>query len=175
MVQGNYYNQVALIQEKDHQFDFIVPGHESLPVLKDVDIVPYTAISDSLAEKAGNFPSYLKLLKSLGYKTALHIGSPPPPENNDLILEEVIKRTGPDETTSVVDASVRLKLWLTQNAFMRAYCRKYDIIFLEAPKSTKTKSGFLKPEYIKDSVHGNYKYAVLVLEDIEDSLSKREK
>lgn len=171
VVQGNYYNNVALVQEPGESFDFVVPGHEHLPLNDTVQAVPYTAISESIANAAKSFPSYIKRLSGLGYKRAFHIGAPPPPASNDLIIEEFRNRVDDVDHIEVVEPYVRQKLWIAQNAFMNAYCRKYGITYISAPEKAITEDGFLKPEYIKDSVHGNAKYSVLVLQKVEAEIT----
>ncbi|MEL6752594.1 MAG: hypothetical protein AAFO57_01105 [Pseudomonadota bacterium] len=166
-VQGNFYNIAGMVKP-DPEFDFVVPDAPHLPLNSSAELLPYDLVKKMIEEQVEELALLLKQLPKLGFPNIAHINAPPPVESAQYIMDDLSQKNGLDpETDEISDASLRLKLWLTQKDVIGDLCRTLGVLCIDAPASTQNERGFLREEYWKDAVHANEQYSAIILAEIE--------
>ena len=164
MVQGNYYNQLGMI-ETGEPFDFVLPFAPHLPLDSSATHIPYGAVRTMLLTKMDGVEDYLRLMSRTPFAARTIAGGPPPPVRDDAVIKTLLNQEGITDPVSA--PFVRLKLWHLQNQIFSELCRKFSLTYLAgAPADTQDEDGFLRVEYVKDAVHANGLWAELFLTDV---------
>lgn len=171
MVQGNYYNQLAMVTDGPG-FDFVLCDHEDLPLDEDNYFLPEAAVRAMLEHKMANFAVYARLLARYASGRSIVVGPPPPPFGEDEIRALVAQSHSDKSTIQISSPWLRLKVWRLQDKIMRDICRKNAILFqTSALDSTFDLNGFLLPEFIRDAVHANHHHAKKLLVAIDSLIA----
>lgn len=156
LVGGNEHTMFGLM-EHPQPYDFIVPGHESLPQIAGATLLPYAAVRDLLAKRIGSALRFLELFKlEAGSVPVIQFESPPPCPDNEFIEAnggDFFRRRG--NSLHIASPVLRRKLWLASCDVYRTGCRNIGIGYASTPEETMDAEGFLVREGWRDAVHGS--------------------
>lgn len=164
MVQGNYYNQLGMI-ETGGPFDFVLPFAPDLPLDTSATHIPYAAVCAMLLTKMIGVDEYLEIISRTTFAARTIVAGSPPPVRDNAVIETLLSQE--NVTNPVSSPFVRLKLWHLQNQIFSELCQKSPLTYLVGtPTGTQDQDGFLRPEFVKDAVHANGPWAELFLADV---------
>jgi len=170
-VQGNHYNQMGMLSP-DGPFDFVLEERQDLAGLLGAAMLPTAAVRAALRDTMDEIPDYLKVLGKWRPPARTLIAGPPPPGESEAPFIEA--QASLATRHPVTAAPVRLKLWHLQNALYRDLCRQNGMIFVPGDiAGTQDEIGYLKPEYVKDSVHATHEWAMLYLQKVAGVIRAR--
>ena len=166
MVQGNYYNRLGMFTASP-AFDFCAPYAGGDQLAAEARLVPFQAVSKALqAQQLTSLKAFLSLVRETPFASRFILTGPPPPRETD---EEPLKHLEAEGDGSLMlsPASVRRKLWCLQNDLVQCFCAENGLRYLQGDlPGTTTPEGFLKTDYVKDSVHAIHFHAHLLLDEV---------
>ena len=170
---GNSHNVYLLLQQK--KFDFVLPSHPDLPLIKDAEIIPYGVIEAVLKKDAEGYLANMDAVRNSFPDNDIYAIISPPPIYDDTKVLEVVNYDGFFERfpNKVVNPySLRLKGWLLQTQLYASLAKKIGIKLIY-PSDFLSNDGLSMPkDYIgNDPTHGNVEYGGAVLRNIEDTLN----
>lgn len=166
-VQGSYASRVLQL-EIGERIEFVHPRRPDLPLRSGARLVPYDAIRRLMEAEAKQLQPFLGRLAKLGYAGVLHLEGPPPISSNEHV-RSALERAGssPPPEAEVAPASLRLKLWSTQQDVVRAVCARTGAKYVPPPPDAVDEHGYMKQELWKDSIHGNHSYGAQVITQVQ--------
>lgn len=161
MVQGNYYNQLGMVASGG-VFDVVLPFAPDLPLQEGAIVLPYGAVREMMLVTMSELKTYISLMARGPFAKRTILAGPPPPIRDDAPIRELLASEGVTDSPS--PAHVRLKLWHLQDRLYAEMCKGTPLVYLSgAPEGVQDDEGFLRPDLVKDAVHGNQKWASLLL------------
>ena len=144
-------------------FDFVLPEAPDLPLDDHALIVPTDAMREVMRQ---GYRSRFRVLATLtaAATTPVYQFAPPPLAPDALIAKLAAKVGDADARASRL---VRWKLWrLTVDVF-RETAEQLGARFVDYPPDSVDADGFMRPELVRDSSHGNEAFGALILEQIK--------
>jgi hypothetical protein len=144
-------------------FDFVLPESPDLPLDESALIVPTDAMREVMRH---GYRSRFNVLATLtaAATTPVYQFAPPPLAPDALIAKLAAKVGDPNDRASRL---VRWKLWrLTVDVF-RETAERLGARFVDYPPDSVDADGFMRPELVRDSAHGNEAFGALVLDQIK--------
>lgn len=156
-------SQHLLMIDNRRRFDFVLPGHEDLPLEPDAEIVPYDLMREVFGHEQRNVLRLLSAVRDLASVPVVFPSVPPPPEfigaHMPKMREAMLEAGSPG-------VAVRVRLWTLYMDVVREYCDGIGVTFLPPPPGTQGTYGHLLPEYDGDGLHANGAYGAKVLHQI---------
>ena len=156
----------------DTPYDYYLPNHPELPLLRGRQVIPLPAIQAlmqrKLARALANF-ALIRLVKP--HMRLVNIVCPPP------VPAHLLGTTGRNYVPSQAAAAggedgLRLKNYYTYREMLLNAMAQLDITSLLPPPETVGPDGLLLPDYVADPVHGNARYGSKVLAQMNALLSE---
>ena len=150
-------------------FDFFLPGHESIGVLGDRDVVPYSLVRKKALRSTQRSIGMLSVLRHCIGIPTYHLSSPPPGTDNTLLA----RRLSPDTPHRIVEpAAFRYKVWRVYEDVARELVESGGGIYVPPPAQTLDADGFLRAEMQYDGLHANRHYGDAVLHQVDEILQR---
>lgn len=171
-LRGNAHDVLGLVNHPV-PFDFVLQGHEHLPLEPDAQIIPASLMTEILTAKMNKFMHGMKHLRSLSNLPCFHINPPPPIPSAEHIFACRSSSFHPLlEVHGLTPKLVRFKLWKLQAIISEQLCRSLGFHFVDVPPEAIDEQGFLIPEaWANNPNHGNAWYGGRVLLQLEKLLS----
>jgi hypothetical protein len=166
MIGGSTHFELGAVNSP-RKFDFTIPGREDLPFVPGAESVPYDLVRQLFLREEKNILKPLFRARDLTHAVSC-ICAPPPVADAAKIFEHM-----PDEwresarSLGVPDPVFRYKVWLVYTAAVREICLAAQVEMIEPPSESIDENGFLKDDYSYDTLHGNTRYGVAVLAQID--------
>jgi hypothetical protein len=159
---GNGCNQFYMIEDNE-PYDFIYeseePDEQFLFVSKEM-------VKAALKKYLVNTKNALTILMQKGFGSVSCLQVPPPNPSNEFMMDKLRKVNDDLPYDHKISSNkLRLKLWLTMDSMYREMCDELGVLYVCAPESTRDENGFLLEIFWKDTVHANYKYGTIILEE----------
>ena len=141
--------------------DFVLPGQPALPTDPALTILPVALIRDMFEVLLQPMKEALTLL-AREYPEGLWVMCAPPPPRDATTLTRLVEfRAGVSGAAVVVPSTlVLMKTWLLVRDSVRDICHAAGCTFIDCPPEVFDVDGFLKPELVRDGIHGNTEYHV---------------
>lgn len=158
--------------EHEIPFDIHLPDIEHQVRGNDSYTIPYRLMWD-LFENVFERNVIIGKLRSAGLNNIIHISSPPPNQDNQLIRDTTRRyAVRKNKEIEVADPVLRLKLWKLEMDVLKQLCLDNGMQFLPVPGESQTPEGYLKMEYYgRDATHANGQYGELVLRQLEKMMT----
>lgn len=160
---------------REPKLDIILPFAPELDDLPDAQVIPYSEMRRRMRENISNIILGIEAFRRHipASVPVWYVEPPPPVEDNELIRQsppfaDEIARLG------VSDPILRLKMYRLHSDIIAEACAASGVPFLPVPDENKTDQGFLLPECVGNSLHGNGLYGWRFVQEIERRLSTTE-
>lgn len=166
MIGGSTHFQLGAVNSP-RLFDFTIPGKEELPFVSGAESVPYDLVRSLFSrEEEGILKPLLRARKLTRAVSCLCV--PPPVADAGKVFEHMPDEWREDARALGVPPPIfRYKIWLVYTSVVREICRKAEIDMIDPPARSIDENGYLKAQYSFDTLHGNARYGVAVLEQVE--------
>jgi hypothetical protein len=167
---GTYHNVIGLLKAgPDYDFllspsDIPEPGHTWR--------IPHRTIAMAFAQHLEHAASVRDLKLATSSPTFI-LGTPPPKQSNDFLLEKFMRQKRQEyRGRSVAEVGIerpitRLKLWKIESDITCRWTELEGMRYLGSPTQSAEPSGFLRRDlYNDDATHANAIYGALVVEQI---------
>lgn len=168
-LRGNEYNVLGLVNHPT-PFDFVLKEQPHLPVRKNVEIIPYYQVRETLFEMIkGTILLSIQVFSAVLERSLFFIEPPPPIPDNQHIACYPGAFKHKANTLGISPPLHRYKLWRLQSLLIQEECRKHAITFLPVPQTARDNhGGCLKKGYwAADPTHANARYGALVIAQID--------
>ncbi len=170
MLGGNAHNILGLVR-RGRAFDFILPGEEDIEEEHGSEPQSYAFIEAALRSLMACDLNLLRSARSAIEGPMLHLESPPPFEDEDLIRTDLHPRLASGlDAFEVAPPLLRYKLWRVQSDIVAAACSALEIEYLPAPREAFAGRRFLRADLFKDATHANELYGEMILNQLGDRL-----
>jgi hypothetical protein len=171
---GGDRQHILSLLNHESPFDFVLPGEPDLPLNPAARILPHGLLQDVLERTSAWKLSLLRMLRS-------HISGPmfqfqaPPPVPSE---EHLTAYPGPAYQEKLAQyglspLSLRRKVWKVHSDMYEKACAALGIVFIKAPKEALDEDGNLtRATWNQDSIHTNYVYGRLLLEQMGQALDQ---
>ncbi len=167
-VGGNAHTIFGLL-EHPQPFDFIDPDEPDLPLDDTRQLVPYTAIRESLASQMNAELQELAILRRQVDLSLIHLESPPANPSETHIRQNPGAFKSLMDERGVAPATIRYKLWRVQSSIMYAACERLGVSFLPVPTEAQDEQGMMVARaWNPDPTHANAWYGGRVLNQIRN-------
>ena len=167
---GSFYHMLGLMKS-DPPFDFVHPQYPTLDLDDDAQIIPYTAMRETLVRDINEQEKILKSISNHFSCNIFHLGFPPTVLDEDLMMSNIepffLEKY---EQPKLAHFNLRFKLWRLYSDMYTQACSKYNIPFLQVPERMVESGMFLKEEAFGDSMHANQLYAKNYINDFSSKL-----
>jgi hypothetical protein len=166
MIGGSTHFELSAVNSP-RKFDFTIPGREDLPFVPGAESVPFDLVKQLFLREEKNILKPLFRARELTQAISC-LCAPPPVANAAKVFEHM-----PDDlrdsarSLGVPEPVFRYKVWLVYTSAVREICLAAQIELIEPPAESIDENGFLKDEYSYDTLHGNTRYGVAVLAQID--------
>lgn len=168
MINGNEHTTLGLLSDGT-PIDFFMPGETT-----EAPIIPANAVRKTLEGRCSLQLALLKLIHSETSHRVVCVESPPPPQSNEWILDNLdnfFVQKMEQRGWIIARPDFRRKLWLMRSEVIKATCKDLGIDFVPVPDRILS-GGFLKEEYLGNATHGNTKYGAEMLIEIDATLAQ---
>ena len=165
---GNNFATEMYVQNMP-RYDFLelgLEGNHQVSVSGDVTPIDRRDIRFQIIPIVGRMRAALQLVKDRYPDVQIYHLLPPPPAEKPEAQENQEVFSNLFEKHGVVDKKLRMKWYNSFCFMMREFLEKIGVQVLAAPIETKTKEGFIKPEFQKDITHGNQLYGAACWKNI---------
>ncbi len=159
-----------VLRQHSEPFDFALPTRPDLGVQEGVAVIPYEMMKHRCERALDIDLKIISLARATSSKMFFHTISPPPLEDDALVLSKAPfpKREGAPDAVS--PAPLRLKVYLVCVDIMRDWCKGLGVPVIDPPEETLTERGYLKSQFCADATHGNVAYCRLMLDKMRGFL-----
>jgi hypothetical protein len=176
---GTYHNVLGLLQSGE-AFDFLISASDCVDKSHGTAI-PHRAIASAF-ETTFSSSNMVRRLKQAAASPLYLLGTPPPKQSNDFILQCFMRQKRPSyRGQSVAEVGIespesRQKLWQLEAKLLKIWADSQGIGFIPVPTEAFDGDGFLARRYYSDDVtHANADYGELVIRQIDAILQQAEK
>lgn len=143
----------------ENKIDFHLPNDPGYGVNPALELTPFAAIHELIADILVPFFNTLQLLRQQNF-TRLMVHCLPPRTTDDAIAAPWIVGG------KAVTAAVRSKLTIVMNRLIADRCRKIGVGFIDTWPETTTPDGYMDPAFDLDGVHVNRRSTLISLDKI---------
>lgn len=172
---GNEHSVLGMVEE-DRPFDFVLPGHEHLPMRSDGERLTFALVREAMQHRTEGAMKHLAPLRALLGEPMIHLEAPPPVADNDYasrVMRGFFKSVR--GSACIAPPMVRWKMWKLQCRLAREVAEKCGARYIPNPPEIFDRDGFLAREFWgNDATHGNADYGRLTIRRIDRIARNRE-
>lgn len=167
---GELYNILSTQINEKCDFDFFLPRQKAIGKIDpDTNLIPYKLLYSYCMDRLKKLKKSIQEIKKINVDK-IYLCLPIYPSKRTM-LENTLRNKlndGKNEFTNIhiLNEKIRNKLWQLNKIVLEDLCKICDISFIPPPKNVCRKDTLLFEKYCHDGVHGNRKYAKLLLSSI---------
>lgn len=165
---GEFYNILSTQLNEHIEFDFFLPTQKKIRDVN-LNLIPYKLLYTFCMSRLKKLQDSIKKLKKLNLHE-IYLCLPIYPSRRELLEEtanqKLLIENDDIKSVNILRDYIRIKLWNLNRIVLEDLCRICEINFLLPPENTCNKDMLLYRNLSHDGVHGNRKFAKLLLTNL---------